>query len=247
MEPTLSNAPDTDALMPVTRRPAPLMVRGEGSWLWDAAGRRYLDFVQGWAVNCLGHCPEAVQRVLAAQGSTLINASPAYHTAPQIELARELTARARLDHAFFCTSGRRGERGRDQARAQMGPAASRRRERDRHHARQLSRRTLATMAASGKPGFDTLFPPAVPGFVKVPFGDCARGRGRADRAHGRGDGGADPGRRGRRGAARGLPARAARADGGALGSCSCSTRCRPAWAARASSSRASTKASCPTS
>ena len=48
-------------LMPVVLRPDPVMVRGQGSWLWDSTGRRYLDFLQGWAVNALGHCaPEVV-------------------------------------------------------------------------------------------------------------------------------------------------------------------------------------------
>jgi acetylornithine/N-succinyldiaminopimelate aminotransferase len=172
--PTVSTAPfDSSALMPVTRRPAPLMVRGEGSWLWDAEGRRYLDAVQGWAVNCLGHCPETVQRALAEQGKVLVNASPAYHTAPQLELARELTALAGLDHAFFCTSGAEANEGaiklaRKWGQLHRGGAFEIVTTHGSFHGR-----TLAMMAASGKPGFDALFPPAVPGFVKVPFGDAA--------------------------------------------------------------------------
>ena len=53
------------ALMDITARPALVFTRGEGSWLWDGAGRRYLDFVQGWAVNCLGHCPPEIRDALA--------------------------------------------------------------------------------------------------------------------------------------------------------------------------------------
>lgn len=170
--PTLSLPFDSSALMPVTRRPAVLMVRGEGSWLWDAAGKRYLDFVQGWAVNCLGHCPAVVQQALAAQAGTLINASPAYYTAPQLELARELTSRARLDHAFFGTSGAEANEGaiklaRKWGQLHRGGASEIITAHGSFHGR-----TLATMAASGKPGFDALFPPAVPGFLKVPFGDA---------------------------------------------------------------------------
>jgi acetylornithine/N-succinyldiaminopimelate aminotransferase len=48
-----------DALMDITARPPTVFVRGEGSWLWDDSGKRYLDFMQGWAVNCLGHSPPA--------------------------------------------------------------------------------------------------------------------------------------------------------------------------------------------
>jgi acetylornithine/N-succinyldiaminopimelate aminotransferase len=163
---------DVSALMPTTVRPAPLFVRGAGSELWDAEGRRYLDFVQGWAVNCLGHCCDVVQRALAAQAATLINASPAYHTAPQLALARALTACAGLEHAFFCATGAEANEGAIKLARKWGQL-------HRSGAFEIVTthgsfhgRTLATMAASGKPGFDALVPPAVPGFVKVPFGDA---------------------------------------------------------------------------
>ena len=64
-------------LMEITHRPDTVMVRGEGSWLWDAAGRRYLDFVQGWAVNALGHSPAVVQEALVRQSGLLLTPSPA--------------------------------------------------------------------------------------------------------------------------------------------------------------------------
>jgi acetylornithine/N-succinyldiaminopimelate aminotransferase len=149
------------------------MVRGAGSWLWDAEGKRYLDFVQGWAVNCLGHCPQLVQRALAEQAATLLNASPAYHTLPQLALARELTAHTGFDHAFFCSSGAEANEAAIKLARKWGKL-------QRNGASEIITthgsfhgRTLATMAASGKPGLDALFPPAVPGFVKVPFGDAA--------------------------------------------------------------------------
>jgi acetylornithine/N-succinyldiaminopimelate aminotransferase len=163
---------DPSFLMPISQRPAPVMVRGEGSSLWDRDGRRYLDFVQGWAVNCLGHCPAVVQRALAEQGARLINASPAYQTEPQAELARVLCTRSGMDHAFFGATG---------AEANEGAIKLARRWGSKHRAGayeiitahgSFHGRTLATMAASGKPGFDTRFPPAVPGFVKVPYGDA---------------------------------------------------------------------------
>ena len=65
-----------DALMDITTRPKTVFVRGEGSWLWDDTGKRYLDFIQGWAVNCLGHSPPAVAEAIAAQAKTLITAIP---------------------------------------------------------------------------------------------------------------------------------------------------------------------------
>jgi acetylornithine/succinyldiaminopimelate/putrescine aminotransferase len=53
--------------MEITARPPPVFVKGEGSWLWDHNGKRYLDFVQGWAVNCLGHSPAAVVNTISRQ------------------------------------------------------------------------------------------------------------------------------------------------------------------------------------
>ena len=67
-----------DALMDITARPKTVFVRGAGSWLWDDTGKRYLDFIQGWAVvNCLGHSPPSVAGAIAAQAKTLITPSPA--------------------------------------------------------------------------------------------------------------------------------------------------------------------------
>src|SRR5580692_12148483 len=77
-----------DALMDITARPPTVFVRGEGSFLWDDSGKRYLDFMQGWAVNCLGHSPPAVVEALAAQAKRLLTPTPAYSTAPSLKLAK---------------------------------------------------------------------------------------------------------------------------------------------------------------
>jgi acetylornithine/N-succinyldiaminopimelate aminotransferase len=164
---------DISALLPVTNKPAAIMVRGEGAYLWDASGTRYLDFVQGWAVNCLGHSSEIVTRALETQAHLLINPSPAYHSEPAIVLAKELTARARLDYAFFLSTGAEANEGAIKLARKWGSL-------HRDGAFEIITttgsfhgRTLATMAASGKPGFGQLFPPSMPGFVHVPFDDVA--------------------------------------------------------------------------
>jgi acetylornithine/N-succinyldiaminopimelate aminotransferase len=164
---------DISSLLPVTNKPAAVMVRGEGAYLWDTEGKRYLDFVQGWAVNCLGHCSEVVTRALEAQAHVLINPSPAYHSEPAILLARELTARAGLDYAFFLATGAEANEGAIKLARKWGAVK-------RGGAFEVITtlgsfhgRTLATMAASGKPGFGQLFPPVMPGFVHVPFDDVA--------------------------------------------------------------------------
>jgi acetylornithine/N-succinyldiaminopimelate aminotransferase len=160
-------------LMRVAPRPDLVVVRGEGSYLWDERGARYLDFVQGWAVNSLGHAPTALARAIADQAATLVHASPAFHTRVQLDYAEAIVRAGALDRVFFCSTGAEANEG---AIKLVRRWASRRRpgafeiltaEGSFHG------RTLATMAASGKPGFDGLFPPSVPGFRKVPYGDLA--------------------------------------------------------------------------
>jgi acetylornithine/N-succinyldiaminopimelate aminotransferase len=158
-------------LMKITDRPSAVMVKGAGSWLWDQDGKRYLDFVQGWAVNCLGHSPRVVLDALAAQGERLINCSPAYYNEPMGRLAGLLAETSGLDHVFLCNSGAEANEGAIKLARKWGA-------RHRAGAAEIVTmhggfhgRTLATMAASGKAGWDALFPPAVPGFRKVPLGN----------------------------------------------------------------------------
>lgn len=164
-------AEHADALMKITERPEVAMVRGAGAWLWDEQGRRYLDFVQGWAVNSLGHAPQVIQQALAEQSALLLSPSPAFHNTPQRALAAELTRHCALDRVFFCNSGAEANEGAIKLARKWGGL---------HRAGAFEivtthggfhGRTLATMAASGKPGWDDIFPPKVPGFRKVPFGD----------------------------------------------------------------------------
>ena len=81
------------------------LVRGEGSRVWDEAGRSYLDLVAGIAVNVLGHAHPAVAEAVAHQAATLLQASNLYYTLPQIELAEALVARSPFDRVFFTNSG----------------------------------------------------------------------------------------------------------------------------------------------
>ncbi len=120
------------ALMEITARPPLVFVRGEGSWLWDHEGKRYLDFVQGWAVNCLGHSPEVIANALAEQSRKLITPSPGV-LQRAVHAARPAHRRAQLFSAGVLHQQRRGsQRRRDQARAQVGRAEQGRRLRDHH-------------------------------------------------------------------------------------------------------------------
>jgi len=162
---------DLTAVMKVADRPPVVMVEGHGSWLQDEDGKTYLDFVQGWAVNCLGHSPDIVAETIAFQARRLINCSPAYYNAEMARLARLLADTSGLAQVFFCNSGAEANEGaiklaRKWGAKQRGGA---------FHIITMDHgfhgRTLATMAASGKPAWEALFEPKVSGFTKVPLGD----------------------------------------------------------------------------
>jgi acetylornithine/N-succinyldiaminopimelate aminotransferase len=161
------------ALMEITARPPLVFVRGEGSWLWDHEGRRYLDFIQGWAVNALGHCPKSIGEALAAQAATLINPSPAFWNAPSARLAQRLVQHSCFDRVFFANSGAEANEGAIKLARKWGAKF-------RNGAYEIITfdhafhgRTLATMSASGKVGWDALFEPKVPGFSKATLNDLA--------------------------------------------------------------------------
>lgn len=173
MNASQASALQSSALMAITARPEPVMVRGSGSYLWDDRGRRYLDFIQGWAVNALGHCPPQSVSALAKQSRELITPSPALHNAPQQALSQRLRELSGLSQAHFANSGAEANEAAIKLARKWGSQ-------NRSGAFEIITtdgsfhgRTLATMAASGKPGWDSLFPPAMPGFKKVPYGDLA--------------------------------------------------------------------------
>jgi acetylornithine/N-succinyldiaminopimelate aminotransferase len=162
---------DVSAVMKVADRPPVVMVEGHGSWLQDEDGTRYLDFVQGWAVNCLGHTPDVVAETIAFQARRLVNCSPAYHNAEMARLARLLAQASGLAQVFFCNSGAEANEGAIKLARKWGT-----RHRDgAFHLITMDHgfhgRTLATMAASGKAAWESLFEPKVSGFTKVPLGD----------------------------------------------------------------------------
>ncbi len=100
-----------DALMNITARPPTVFVRGEGSYLWDDSGKRYLDFIQGWAVNCLGHSPPQIAEALAVQAKLLLTPSPAFYNGPSLQLAKALTDHSCFDQVFFTNSGAEANEG----------------------------------------------------------------------------------------------------------------------------------------
>ena len=162
-----------DALMEITARPQVVFVRGEGSFLWDDSGRRYLDFVQGWAVNCLGHSPQVVADALAVQAQRLITPSPAFYNDMSLKLAQALVEQSCLDQVFFANSGAEANEGAIKLARKYGAL-----HKDGAHEiitfeGGFHGRTLATMSASGKKAFEPLFEPKVSGFPKARLNDLA--------------------------------------------------------------------------
>jgi acetylornithine/N-succinyldiaminopimelate aminotransferase len=160
-------------LMQITPRPAEIFVRGEGAWLWDAAQQRYLDWLQGWAVNALGHCPPVITEALQTQSALLLTPSPALHNLPSMQLAERLCALSGFHQAFFGCTGAEANEGAIKLARKWGRLM-----RDGAHEiitfeNAFHGRNLATMAASGKPGWDALFPPHMPGFIKAQFNNLA--------------------------------------------------------------------------
>lgn len=162
-----------DALMNITARPPMVFVRGEGSYLWDHEGMRYLDFVQGWAVNSLGHSPPALAAALSRQAVKLLTPSPAFYNDQSIALAKALTRQSCFDQVFFTSSGAEANEGAIKLARKYGGLY-------KDGAFEIITfdggfhgRTLATMSASGKPSFEPLFEPKVPGFRKAKLNDIA--------------------------------------------------------------------------
>ena len=158
------------SLMQFNDKPDAVMVRGRGSYLWDAAGRRYLDFVQGWAVNCLGHNPPELVEAIQAQLAAVVHVGGAYHNAPAHALATRLAELSGLPHVFLAASGAEANEAavklaRKWGQKHKGGAYEVITTVDSFHGR-----TLAMSSATGKEGFDRAFAPSVEGFRKVPFG-----------------------------------------------------------------------------
>lgn len=159
------------SLMNIAMRPPIVFTEGHGSWLTGRDGREYLDFVQGWAVNCLGHCPTQIVQAISAQAARLINPGPAYYNAPAIALAQRLAHSSGLDRVYFANSGAEANEGAIKLARKWGAKYRDGAYRIITMEHAFHGRTLATMSASGKPQWSALFEPKVPGFPKVPLND----------------------------------------------------------------------------
>src|ERR1700687_651772 len=164
---TAAHLMQTYASLPVA------FARGEGAWLWDTEGKRYLDALAGIAVNGLGHAHPVLVRALAEQAGKLIHTSHLFRVLEQERLAEKVCALAAMDNAFFCNSGSEAnecaiklarlhghQRGIENATIVVMEKA-------------WHGRTLATLSATGSRKAQAGFEPLMGGFLRVPYNDFA--------------------------------------------------------------------------
>ena len=153
------------------RRQPVVIVKGEGSRVWDADGKEYLDFVAGWAVDNLGHSHPAITQAIVEQAGTLIQTSNQFFTVPQLQLAELLVENSCLDRVFFGNSGAEANEGALKLAKKYG-----KQHRDGAYEvitafNSFHGRTATTVAATGQPHYQEAFLPLQPGFVHVDFND----------------------------------------------------------------------------
>ena len=146
-------------------------VRGRGCELWDADGRRYLDFFAGLAVNNLGHCHPAVVAAIREQSGMLLHASNVYHTLPATELCALLCHISFAERVFLSNSGAEANEAAMKLARRWGSADGGGRYEILATSGSFHGRTFATLTATGQEKYHTGFLPLLPGIRLVPFGD----------------------------------------------------------------------------
>lgn len=161
----MSHVMNTYSRLPVA------FTHGEGVWLWDAQGKRYLDALGGIAVNTLGHAHPKLVQTLAAQAGRLIHVSNIYQITEQENLADKLAAISGMDKVFFCNSGCEA----NEAAIKIARLYAKGREVENPAIVVMEKafhgRTLATLSATGSRKVHAGFEPLVSGFVRVPYDD----------------------------------------------------------------------------
>ncbi len=163
----------TQHLMNTYGRQAVSFARGEGAWLWDVDGRRYLDCLCGIAVSGIGHAHPRLLRALADQAGRIIHASNLYRIPEQEQLAARLCALSGMDNAFFCNSGCEA----NEAAIKLARLHGHQRGIESPAIVVMEKafhgRTIATLSATGSRKVQAGFEPLLTGFVRVPYDDIA--------------------------------------------------------------------------
>jgi len=152
-----------------TRYPV-CLVRGEGSWVWDAEGNRYLDFFPGWGCGILGHCPPRVVAAVQDQVATLIHVPNSWYTEPQARLAEALSEKTGWGgQCFFCNSGTEANE------AAIKLARLNGKPKGKYKIITMTNsfhgRTYGSLSATAQPKYHAGVEPMLPGFIYAPYGD----------------------------------------------------------------------------
>lgn len=154
---------------PNYRRYPVSLVRGEGSWIWDAEGNRYLDFFPGWGCNLIGHCPPRVVEAVRDQVGQLIHVPNTWYMEAQGAFAQALSERSFGGQCFFCNSGAEA----NEAAIKLARAYGHSKGRYKIVTTEggFHGRTLAALTATAQPKYHEGFEPMVPGFVYIKYDD----------------------------------------------------------------------------
>ena len=177
-------APSAAAPAPAAHRPMPHVLNtygrlpialshGQGCWVWDTNGKRYLDGLGGIAVNTLGHAHPKLVPALQDQVAKLIHTSNYYEVPLQEQLAAKLCELSGLDGAFFCNSGLEANEAALKIARKFGHDKGIERPEIIVYEKAFHGRSIATLSATGNPKVQAGFGPLVEGFVRVPLNDLA--------------------------------------------------------------------------
>ncbi len=155
-----------------TYSPDIALVKGQGCYVWDTAGKKYLDFTSGISVCNLGHCHPVVTEAIQRQAAKLVHVSNLYMNEIQPQLAEKISTKSFGGKLFFANSGAEANEGMIKFARKWGS------DKGKHEIVYMNRsfhgRTLATLAATDKPKFREGFNPHMGGFVHVPFNDIRK-------------------------------------------------------------------------
>jgi len=158
-----------DALLPTYARKAISFTHGEGAWLWDEQGERYLDALSGIAVCGLGHAHPAVATALSEQAQKLVHTSNIYRIQKQEQLGTRLCEISGMEKVFFCNSGAEA----NEAAIKLARMHGHRKGIQQPHTlvfeNSFHGRTMATLTATGNRAAHAGFEPLVPGFIRAHY------------------------------------------------------------------------------
>lgn len=161
------------ALMPLYNRLPVTLEHGEGVWLWDTTGKRYLDAMSGIGVTALGHAHPAILTTINTQAAKLIHCSNAFTIPAQQHLAEELVKLANMQQAYFCNSGAEANETAIKLARLYGHQLGFTHPNIIVTESSFHGRTLATLSASGNRKIQAGFEPLVSGFIRAPYNDLA--------------------------------------------------------------------------